>query len=171
VHRALVTLNSPADGPPVVGAVDYWRPDTPPFEPADGLWEVRVAASVQGGLPAILRRHRAAAAAVLVAAERVPEGGIVGKQGAAMELPDVFSTMVVEAAVHHLDLVAGLDRPGPSPGPLAEVRRVLEGLLGTPLPSGWDDVTAARRGTGRQPLTAADRAELGDRAGAFPLFG
>ncbi len=64
-----------------------------------------------------------------------------------------------------------LDRPGPAAAPLAEVRRVLDGLLGRPLPAGWDDVTAARRGTGREPLTADDRVELGDDADAFPLFG
>ncbi|HEY4626204.1 MAG TPA: hypothetical protein VIH01_09315 [Blastococcus sp.] len=51
------------------------------------------------------------------------------------------------------------------------MRRMLEGLLGRPLPAGWDDVTSARRGTGREPLTAEDRAELGDHASAFPLFG
>ena len=83
----------------------------------------------------------------------------------------LLSTLTVEAAVHHLDLVVHLDRPGPAAEPLAEVRRVLEGLLGQALPSSWDDVTAARRGTGREPLTAADRAELGPAAEAFPLFG
>jgi hypothetical protein len=48
---------------------------------------------------------------------------------------------------------------------------VLGGLLGTPLPSRWDDATAARRGTGREPLTAADRSEMGSRVAEFPLFG
>jgi len=84
---------------------------------------------------------------------------------------DLLSTLAVEAAVHHLDLVLRLDRPGPAAGPLAEVRRVLEGLLGRPLPAGWDDATAARRGTGRESLTALDRAELGPAAASFPLFG
>ena len=45
--------------------------------------------------------------------------------------------------------------------------RVDEGWM----PTGWDDVTAARRGTGREPLTAADRDELGSAVDAFPLFG
>ena len=35
----------------------------------------------------------------------------------------------------------------------------------------WDDATAAHRGTGREPLTAEDRAELGASAAAFPLLG
>ena len=64
-----------------------------------------------------------------------------------------------------------LDRPGPSAGPLAEVRRVLEGLLDTALPDRWDDATAARRGTGREALTAQDRLQLGPDARRFPLFG
>jgi hypothetical protein len=67
--------------------------------------------------------------------------------------------------------VLRLDRPGPSAESLAEVRRVLEGLLGAALPDRWDDVTAARRGTGREALTPADRLELGPGARRFPLFG
>jgi hypothetical protein len=88
-----------------------------------------------------------------------------------LSVADFLSTLVVEAAVHHLDLVLRLDRPGPAAGPLGEVRRVLEDLLGRPLPGRWDDATAARRGTGRERLTDDDRAELGDAASAFPLFG
>ena len=64
-----------------------------------------------------------------------------------------------------------LDRPGPSAEPLAEVRRILEGLLDGPLPDRWDDATATRRGTGRERLTAQDRLELGPAARRFPLFG
>jgi hypothetical protein len=54
---------------------------------------------------------------------------------------------------------------------VAEVRRVLEGLLGAPLPADWDGPTTARRGTGREPLTAHDRAALGPLSDRFPLFG
>jgi hypothetical protein len=88
-----------------------------------------------------------------------------------LTVADMLSTLTVEAAVHHLDLVLRLDRPGPEAAPLREVRRVLEGLLGAPLPRRWDDATAARRGTGREPLDAADLEELGAAAGRFPLFG
>jgi hypothetical protein len=76
-----------------------------------------------------------------------------------------------EAAVHHLAIVAGLDRPGPAAAPLAEVRRVLEGLYGGLLPADWDDASLARWGTGREPLTGAARAQLGGGAEGFPLFG
>jgi hypothetical protein len=106
-----------------------------------------------------------------VAAGRADPGELVATQGWVVRAGDLASTLAVEATVHHLDLVAHLDRPGPPADGPAEVRRVLEGLLGGPLPAGWDDATAARRGTGRESLTDADRAALGASAGRFPLFG
>jgi hypothetical protein len=175
-RRALVALNTPDEGPADTDAVDYWRAWRPP-EPGDEveLWSTRIAASVHGGLHGglhgISTRYAETSAAAIVAASRVRPDEFVGTQGLVLTVADFLSTLTVEAAVHHLDLVLRLDRPGPSAGPLAEVRRVLEGLLGGPLPAAWDDVTAARRGTGREPLTAEDRAELGASAEAFPLFG
>lgn len=171
-RRALVALNTPATGPTDTDAVDYWRAWRPP-EPGDEaeLWSTRIAASVHGGLPGISARYAETSAAALVAAGRVAPDDRVGTQGRVLTVADFLSTLTVEAAVHHLDLVLRLDRPGPAAGPLAEVRRVLEGLLAGPLPARWEDATAARRGTGREPLTAEDRAELGAAAGAFPLFG
>jgi hypothetical protein len=171
-RRALVALNTPADRPADTDAVDYWRAWRPP-EPGDDveLWTTRVAASVHGGLPGIAGRYAETSAAALVAAARVRPEDLVGTQGRVLTVADFLSTLTVEAAVHHLDLVLRLDRPGPAAGPLGEVRRVLEGLAGTALPARWDDVTAARRGTGREPLTDDDRAQLGPAAAAFPLFG
>lgn len=171
-RRALVALNTPADGPADTTAVDYWKAWRPPApDDEDELWSTRVAASVQGGFRAIQRRYAEAAPAAVVAAGRVAHTDLVRTQDAVLTVADLLSTLTVEAAVHHLDLVLHLDRPGPAAAPLAEVRRILEGLLGAPLPSRWDDVTAARRGTGREPLTAEDRVELGHGAAAFPLFG
>jgi uncharacterized protein (TIGR03083 family) len=172
VQRALVALATPAEEPPVVDAVGYWRPDAPPSgEDADDPVAVRVVASVQGGIGALARRYAAASSAVVVAAGRVPPGELVANQGAAMTLPDLVSTLVVEATVHHLDLVRHLDRPGPVAGPLAEVRRVAGALLGAPLPGSWDDATAALRAAGREPLTVADRTSIGPLADRFPLLG
>ena len=171
-RRALVALHTPADGPADTDAVDYWTAWRPP-EPGDDeeLWSTRVAASVHGGLPGIAGRYAETSAAVLVAAGRATLSDVVGTQGRSLTVADLLSTLTVEAAVHHLDLVLRLDRAGPSAAPLAEVRRVLEGLLGAALPERWDDVTAARRGTSREPLIPSDRTELGDAADAFPLFG
>ena len=171
-RRALVALNTPAPGPADTTAVDYWTAWRPPAPGDDDeLWSTRIAASVHGGLAGISRRYAETSAAVLVAAGRIDETDPVATQGHVLTVADLLSTLTVEAAVHHLDLVEHLDRPGPAAAPLAEARRILEGLLGRPLPAGWDDVTAARRGTGREPLSDADRSELGDAAGAFPLFG
>jgi hypothetical protein len=171
-RRALVALHTPAAGPADTTAVDYWTAWRPP-EPGDDeeLWSTRIAASVHGGLRGVAARYAETSAAVLVAAGRASLSDLVATQGRTLTVADLLSTLTVEAAVHHLDLVLRLDRPGPAEAPLAEVRRVLEGLLGQPLPARWDDATAARRGTGREPLDDADRAELGGRAGAFPLFG
>ena len=171
-RRALVALNTPAAAPADTSAVDYWTAWRPP-EPGDEqeLWSTRIAASVHGGLDGISRRYAETSEAVLVAASRVDPADLVGTQGRVLSVADLLSTLTVEAAVHHLDLVVRLDRPGPAAGPLAEVRRVLEGLLGGPLPARWDDVTAALRGTGRAPLTQDDRADLGLDAERFPLFG
>jgi hypothetical protein len=171
-RRALVALNTPVPGPADTTAVDYWTAWRPPAPGDDEeLWSTRIAASVHGGLAGIGRRYAETAAAVLVAAARVEPADLIATQGHVLTVADLLSTLTVEAAVHHLDLVAHLDRPGPAQAPLAEVRRILEGLLGRPLPPGWDDATAARRGTGRQQLSDSDRAELGDDTGAFPLFG
>jgi hypothetical protein len=82
----------------------------------------------------------------------------------------LLRTLAVEAAVHHLDLEPVLpDTPGPSV--LAEVRRVLDGLLGECSPRGWDDVRYIRVGTGRLPMKADERAAIGALADRFPLFG
>ena len=171
-RRALVALHTPAAGPADTTAVDYWTAWRPP-EPGDEeeLWSTRIAASVHGGVRGIAGRYAETSAAAVVAAGRADPDGLVGTQGRVLTVVDFLSTLVVEAAVHHLDLVVRLDRPGPAAESLAEVHRVLEGLLGRPLPASWDDVTAARRGTGREPLTVEDWAELGERASAFPLFG
>jgi hypothetical protein len=88
-----------------------------------------------------------------------------------LSLADFIATLVVEAAVHYLDLTLALPAaPAPDPASLALARRVLTGLLGAPLPAAWDDVTAALKGTGREALTEQDRQALGPLAARFPLF-
>jgi hypothetical protein len=171
-RRGLVALATPAGGPATSDAVAYWRSWQPTADQDDDTaWRTRVRASVTGGLPGLAPLYAETAAAVCVAADRADPGELVATQGWVIRVDDLLSTLAVEAAVHHLDLVARLDRPGPAPDALAEVRRVLGELLGSPLPTGWDDATAARRGTGREPLTDADRAALGEAAARFPLFG
>ncbi|WP_091538176.1 maleylpyruvate isomerase N-terminal domain-containing protein [Modestobacter sp. DSM 44400] len=171
-QRALVALATPADVPADADAVGYWRAWQPTdAENAADLWRTRVTASASRGLAALTGSYAEATAAVLVAASRLDPAARVRTQGHVLRVGDLLSTLAVEAAVHHLDLVVSLDRPGPGGEPLAEVRMVLTELAGGSLPRRWDDATAARRGTGRSPLTAADRLELGPVAARFPLFG
>jgi hypothetical protein len=171
-RRALLGLSSPSVRQPDRDSVSYWRGWLPP-DPGDdeALRRTRAMASIGIHFADLSQEYSDTTAAVLVSADRVQPSDLVDTQGWTMTVGDLRSTLTVEAAVHHLDLVLHLDRPGPAAAPLAEVRRVLEGLLGRPLPPGWDDVTAARRGTGREPLTDGDRSELGAAADAFPLFG
>jgi hypothetical protein len=170
VRRGLVATATPDDGPADCDAVQYWSDWSQSAAAADDLWRTRVSASVAGGIAAVAAAYGETSAAVLVSAARLGPADLVRTQGRVLTRDDLLSTLVVESAVHHLDLVRSLDRPGPGAGPLAEVRRVLTGVLGSDLPVDWDDATAARRGTGREPLTAADRAVLGDRADRFPLL-
>ncbi len=171
-RRALVALNTPAEGPgrhrrrrllAGVAAAGAGRRGRAVEHPHRGQRPRRAARHLR---PVRRDVGGGAGGGVTRAA-----GDLVRTQGRVLTVADFLSTLTVEAAVHHLDLVLRLDRPGPAAGPLGEVRRVLEGLLGGPLPVAWDDATAARRGTGREPLTDDDRAELGTGAAAFPLFG
>jgi hypothetical protein len=129
-----------------------------------------VSASGAGGIPAVAAAYAQTAAAALVSAARLGPADLVRTQRRVLTRDDLLSTLVVESAVHHLDFLRSLERPGPGAGPLAGVRRVLSGVLGSDLPVDWDDATAARRGTGRKPLTAADRGVLAAGAERFPLF-
>jgi hypothetical protein len=114
---------------------------------------------------------RETAAAACRAARACPHPA-VSTQGHALRTADFTATLAVEAAVHYLDLTADLPAaPQPDPAALGLVRRVLDGLLGVPLPAGWDDRTCALKGTGRTPVTEDERHAIGELAGRLPLFG
>ena len=171
LRRGLVATATPAQGPADTDAVGYWRSwQQSRGEADDDRWRTRVVASVSGGIGALAEVYAETSCAVLVAASRLEPTATVRTQGHVLTVDDLLSSLVVETAVHHLDLVVDLDRPGPAAAPLAEVRRVLVGLLGRELPPPWDDVTAARRSTGRQALTDADRDALGQDTRRFPLL-
>ena len=130
---------------------------------------VRVAASAYS--PGSLARAWSETAAAVCRAARACPAAAVATQGYVLGLADFTATLAVETAVHYLDLTVSLpSAPPPDPASLALVRRVLEGLLGSPLPASWDDASAAVKGTGRAPLTDEDRALLGPLAERVPLF-
>lgn len=161
-RRALVTFASPADGPPDVDEVTYWHAFMPGDDSrADHVRHVRiVAAAYSDGK---LGREWRETAAAAVRAARACRHDLVTTQGHVLRTGDFVSTLVFEATVHHLDMT---DVP-PDTGALRVVRRVLDGLLGGTADE-WDDRTYALKGTGRAPLTDAERATYGDR---IPLTG
>jgi uncharacterized protein (TIGR03083 family) len=167
--RALVAAHTPAEGAADCDRIRYWAAwGSDPV--ADEL--VRRATRVEAGLagwPELQARYvEAARAAVRAVAAAGPEA-VVTTQGHAITVADLASTLAVEATLHHLDLVASLDAPGPGPGGLAEVRRVVEALLGPgPSLAAWSDERVALVGTGRAAPTASERADLGART--VPVF-
>jgi mycothiol maleylpyruvate isomerase-like protein len=196
-RRALRTFASPADRPPDCDDVSYWTGYAPAGDGSSGDGASGDHSSGGGALacaePTYAEESAAHARYVRIAAAAYPPGALawewsetaaaavragracgheaVTTQGHVLTVADFAATLAVEAAVHYLDLTVALPgAPAPERASLALVRRVLAGLLGAPLPAFWDDVTAALKGTGREPLTEADRQALGASAGKFPLF-
>ena len=170
-QRTLVALASPTDEPPDMDSVSYWRPFFP-----DSEWNaphadfVRVSASAYATGAALVDHVALVPGAAVRAVGMADPAARVRTQGHVLTVGDLASTLVVEATVHLLDLAVDLPgAPAPSVGALGETRRVLEGLQGGALPASWDDTTAALKGTGRVPLDADERAELG--ADWRPLLG
>jgi hypothetical protein len=169
-QRALVALGTPSSAAPDRDAVTYWL-DAPGGDDRE-YREVRAVRTIASAyrLPVLTGQYAETSRAVVVLAEAADPTATVATQGHTLLVEDLLATLVVEAALHHLDLLEHLDRPGPAAGPLAVVRRTLDGLLGRPEPVGWDDVTYARAATGRRPLTAEEAAALGPDADRLPLL-
>jgi hypothetical protein len=116
-----------------------------------------------------------AISAATCAAEAADPRARVRTQGLVLAVPDLVSTLVVEAAVHWLDLTVALEVPElpepvlPQPA-LRETVEVTTALLGRPFPTGWGEVGGVLRATGRVPLTEEDRAALGPAADAVPVL-
>jgi hypothetical protein len=176
-RRALRTFASPATEPPDRDDVSYWQPFSPGGEippggaaAAEHARHVRIASSAYGPAELIWEWTETADAACRAAKACSYE--LVTTQGHVLRTADFLGTLVVEAAVHYLDLTVNLPTaPPPDSLPLRLVRRVLDGLLGGAPPSAWDERACALKGTGRLPLSDADRAYLGPAAARFPLFG
>jgi mycothiol maleylpyruvate isomerase-like protein len=178
-RRALRTFASPSADAPDVDDVGYWRHYAPqgggPGAPgsADAAAHARHVRIVASAYPpgALAWEWRETAAAACRAARACPHPAVT-TQGHVLTTADFMATLAVEAAVHYLDLTVGLpSAPPPDALSLGLVRRVLDGLLGTPMAGGWDDRTYALKGTGRVSVTEADRSAIGPMTERFPLFG
>lgn len=169
-QRALVALATPAAGPADKDATTYWitAPGAPDAD-SRGIRASRTMAS-QWRLDFLTASYAETAAAVLTLAGRAAPEDLIATQGHVLSVADLLATLVVEAAIHHLDLTVDLDRAGPRPEPVAVTRATLDALLGRPTPAEWDDEQWLRAATGRADLTDEQRDYLGPDAERLPLL-
>ena len=167
-RRALVALGTPASGPADVDAVTYWIGWLPGTDGAGRMQRsTRIMASVWTSVTSIAEIYAETARAVLTTAGRFGGDELVATQGHVLSVRDLTSTLAVEATIHQIDLGLG----APSTVGLAEARRVLDALLGRPVPASWDDRRWLLLGTGRAVPSADEQAWLGADAARLPLFG
>ncbi len=171
-QRALVTFNSPVEGPPDRDFITYWEG----FQSADNRSEaharfVRISTAAYSDPKKLCLRWQETAHAAMHCARSVDQIEHVTTQGHVLRAADFMATLTIEAFVHHLDLLANLDG-GARPASSAQsvTRRTLEGLLGQPAPIEWDDITFILKATGRQALWNSEEQALGEARKKFPLF-
>jgi uncharacterized protein (TIGR03083 family) len=175
MEEILVGYASPTDRPADTDFASYWRDccgdDGGELDLGHARF-VRLVASAYVRPGALVGRLRRAMGAVRRLTGAADGAVLLDFQEHVLPVGDFLATWVVEAAVHHLDLTVELPQaPPPAPESLAVTRDTLDALLGHQAPAGWDDTAYALKGTGRLPLTPAERQELGPLADRFPLFG
>jgi hypothetical protein len=166
----LITLATPADTEPTVDAVTYWQLDGAPAgeDPLDALIP-RLAAAY--GEPGLLKFHfDDVGSAAGRAAGLADPAARVGTRDEVLTVGAYLSVYVLEATLHHLDLIARLTSTGGPPAEtLAAARAALERIAGTPFPASFSDRAALLIGTGRRTPTDAERTALGTFAERLPL--
>ena len=167
----LITLVTPASGPPTRDAVTYWTVSAEPpsgEDPLDALI-VRLAAAYED--PALLKFHLDdVGAAAGRAADLADPGMRVATQDMVLTAGDYLAAYVLEWTLHHLDLVAHLPSiAGPPAEGLARTRAMLEKIAGTAFPASFSDENVLLVATGRRPPTAAEAAAMGPLAARLPF--
>lgn len=171
-QRALVTFNSPTEGPPDTDYISYWDG----FQASSGSSQaharfVRRCAGAYVDSKKLCIRWRDTARAVIRCAKSTEKTQYLATQGHVLTTPDFMATLAVEACIHHLDLLTSLDdEHPPTPSALSITKKTLEGLLGQPVPTDWGDTTFILKATGRQAITENDEVALGVAAKGLPLF-
>jgi uncharacterized protein (TIGR03083 family) len=175
-QRALIAFASPATVEPDRDFVTYWQDFPPqPDGEMDTSFVRGVAASYRK--PGLLVQHwREVSEAAVRAASLglVTKGHRIETQGHVLCAADFVATLVLEATVHHLDLIVGLSNaPEPDPEGLQVTARTLDGLFGPEAWDviGWDTTTYILKATGRLPLDEDDLDMLGSQATRLPLLG
>ncbi|WP_017537588.1 maleylpyruvate isomerase N-terminal domain-containing protein [Nocardiopsis halophila] len=167
----LITLATPVDGEPTRDAVTYWNVSREPpggDNPLDAL-VVRLAAAYDD--PRLLKFHLDDVGAAAGRAAGLADGRLcVGTQGQVLTVGHYLEAYVMEATLHHLDLVAGLPgAAGPPAEGLARSRRMLEEIAGASFPASFADADVLLVGTGRREPSGRERAALGALAARLPF--
>lgn len=163
VDRIPGMLEAVAPGTAEISAAAYYRPDDR-FSPqandariALGRQRAAQSADLAGDFTAIWRR------ADRLVADEPADRTVRTRHGDAMLLSDFLLTRVVELAVHGLDLSDALGR---DPWLTAQAgEAVIELLLGSDHEAairrlGWEQPYFLRKATGREPLEAAESAQI-----------
>ncbi|MGC4942578.1 maleylpyruvate isomerase N-terminal domain-containing protein [Kribbella sp. DT2] len=174
-ERALAAFATPSVEEPDRDFVSYWK-DFPPGPGGDTSFVQVVASAYQRPSVGLVAHWRELSEAAVRAAAvgLADKGKRVETQGHVLAAKDFVATLILEATVHHLDLVVELpDAPEPDPEALQVTARTLDGLFGPEAWDviGWDTTTYVLKATGRVPLDAADREMLGAHAERLPLIG
>jgi uncharacterized protein (TIGR03083 family) len=170
-QRGLVTFSSPAEGPATTNFIDYWKG----FQASDegskmGARFVALSTDAHPDSRKIVTKWVETAAAAVRRARETEDTSFVTTQGHVLATPDFIATLVVEATIHHLDLVVKSDGPRPDPRGVAITTATLNGLLGAPRPESWDDLTYILKTTGRADLDEKEHRALGQAGKRLPLF-
>jgi hypothetical protein len=166
----LITLVTPAAGEPTVDATSYWKLVEPPTgqDPLDALIP-RLAAAY--GEPRWLKLHLDDVGSAAGRASALADSAAqVSTQGEVLTIGDYLSAYVLEATLHHLDLIEHLPSAAEPPAEtLAAARESLEKIARSPFPASFSDQVALRLGTGRRRPTSAEQAALEGFGAKLPL--
>jgi hypothetical protein len=174
-ERALMAFATPSTAEPDRDFVSYWA-DFPAGSGSDTSFVRTVASAYKNPSVKLVGHWRELSeAAVRAAAVALTDKHrLVETQGHVLRVGDFVATLVMEAAVHHLDLILDLpDAPEPAPEGLQVTARTLDGLFGPDAWDviGWDTTTYVLKATGRLPLDDHDHEMLGNHTTRLPLIG
>jgi len=174
VDRLGTALEAPSELPVELDAVSYWRSYDPVADGPEIADRAREIADAYATGAELARAFDEMWPERVAAAGEADPSRSVQTFGPVLRLDEFLRTRVLELAVHRLDLLEalGLER-NVDPRAAAVVIEVLDGLLGEARPAalGWTDVEYIEAGTGRRPVSAEERATLGELAERFPLLG
>lgn len=174
-ERALTAFATPSTAEPDRDFVSYWA-DFPAGSGSDTSFVQTVASAYKNPSRKLVGHWRELSeAAVRAAAVALTDKHRrIETQGHVLRVGDFVATLVMEATVHHLDLIVEFpDAPEPDPEGLQVTARTLDGLFGPEAWDliGWDTTTYVLKATGRLPLDDRDLDMLGDHVARLPLIG